>query len=273
MINNNLNFHQTFSPEKEAIAQILNLARKENRPLDKDEISKMTTIPTGESSGKIVPTIIYAEYMGLLDIEKSGGYFKLSLTSLGETISNEDPYLSEPITMWACHYNLTSKESQAKVWSYVFNEIIPQLGTAISKEVFINIINKYFLKEINLTPFRSCYLNDRSFGNLGLMKDEGNKYIFTPHKVDPTYKYLYAYQLLLCWERHLEDRTEITIDEIRDSLYFGNSYLWNERNLLNLLDLLQDERIILMNRQLNPITVVKQEKSINMLNRVYSLLI
>ncbi|QYF84248.1 DUF4007 family protein [Brevibacterium sp. PAMC21349] len=272
-MNNNMNFHQTFPPEREAIAQILNLAAKENGALNKDEISNMTTIPTGDRSGKVVPTIRYAEYMGLLDVENIGGYFKLSLTSLGRIINNEDPYLSEPITIWACHYNLTSKESKAGLWSYVFNDIIPQLGTSFSKEVFSNIINKNFLKEINLTPLRSCYLNDRSFGNLGLMKEEGNKYLFTPHKIDPTYKYLYAYQLLLYWERHLGDRTEITIDEIKDHLYFGNSYIWTERDLLNLLDLLQDERIILMNRQLSPITVVKQENSKNMLKRIYSLLI
>ncbi|WP_374148831.1 DUF4007 family protein [Priestia megaterium] len=269
----NLNFHQSFSPEREAIAQLVRLAIQGSGFLTKEEISQITTIPTGESSGKVVPHINYADIMGLLNIENKGKSFKLSPTPLGEVIGAEDPYFVEPITMWACHYNLVAKNSKGLIWSYVFNEVAPQLGTSFSKEILPSVVNKNFEAEVNLTPFRSSYLNDRSFATLKILCEIGGNYLFTPHKIDPSFKYLYAYQLLSSWEECMEDRTEVTIDDIKDTLYYGRPYLWEDRDILNVLELLQDERIIVLNRQLNPLTILRQESSRNLLTQIYSLLI
>ena len=61
--NENFNFHQTFQPEPEYISSILNLARDEE-VLTVKEISTVTGIPTGESSGKVEPKILYASSGG-----------------------------------------------------------------------------------------------------------------------------------------------------------------------------------------------------------------
>ncbi|MGX1194602.1 DUF4007 family protein [Metabacillus sp. SLBN-84] len=268
-----MNFHQTFSPEREAIAQLVQLTKLCSVYLSKEEISQKTTIPTGERSGKVVPHINYAEIMGLLDFEIKGGAYRLTPTLLGELIKTEDPYLGEPITMWACHYNLASKDSKAKLWSFIFNEVVQQLGSSFLKEVLPIIVNKKFEIDVNLTPFRSCYLNSRSFSTLGLINEEGNYYSFVPHKIEPSFKYLYGYQLLNSWEKHLSDRTEITIYDIKDKLFFGNPYLWSDQEILNVLDLLQDEKIIVLNRQLNPLSAVRQANSKDLISQIYSLLI
>lgn len=62
----NVNFAQTFKPEKQYISAILKLATK-NEPMTAKQISLETGIPSGESSGKVVPHIEYAKYMGLID--------------------------------------------------------------------------------------------------------------------------------------------------------------------------------------------------------------
>lgn len=268
-----LNFHQTFPPEREAISQLLQHSKKKYGFLNKEEISQMTTIPTGEKSGKVVPNIIYAEIMGLLNVEIEGKGYKLFPSPLGELVCNEDQYMLEPITMWACHYNLVSINSKALLWSYIYNDVVQQLGNVFDKEVLSNIVNKKFGADVNLTPFRSCYFNDRSLATLNIFKETGETYSFSPHKIEPSFKFLYAFQLLSCWEKIMENRTEITINDVKDKLFFGSPYLWGEREILNVLELLQDERIIILNRQLNPLTIIKQASSRSLLSKIYSLLI
>ena len=65
----NLNFHQTFKPERQYISGLLSEIECCNG-LDIQEISNQTGIPTGKSSGKVEPTISYAEYMGLIKKQK-----------------------------------------------------------------------------------------------------------------------------------------------------------------------------------------------------------
>lgn len=45
-------------------SKIMELA-KDNYSGSKEEISEKTGIPTGKTSGKVVPHILYAQYMGL----------------------------------------------------------------------------------------------------------------------------------------------------------------------------------------------------------------
>ena len=93
-----LNFHQTFRPEKQYIAAILELAEDATVRTVK-EISALTGIPNGERSGKVEPHIIYATYMGLITYEKKDGGYSLSRTPLGETVYVEDPGLQENLTV------------------------------------------------------------------------------------------------------------------------------------------------------------------------------
>ena len=62
----NLNFHQTFKPEAQYISSILSVADDET-PYDIKDISNLTGIPSGKSSGKVEPHILYSYYMGLID--------------------------------------------------------------------------------------------------------------------------------------------------------------------------------------------------------------
>ena len=58
-----LEFHKTFSAETGYVSKILQLAI-EKISGTKDELSKISGIPTGKTSGKVIPHIKYAAYMG-----------------------------------------------------------------------------------------------------------------------------------------------------------------------------------------------------------------
>ena len=61
----NLNFHQTFPPNLEYLSRLLEITDMTD-DLTKEEISEITGIPTGKSSGKVEPHVEYGIYMGLL---------------------------------------------------------------------------------------------------------------------------------------------------------------------------------------------------------------
>ena len=69
MKNININFHKTFKAEGQYISSILEIADGKTWFTTR-EISEMTGIPQGKSSGKVEPHINYAEYMGLIKSEK-----------------------------------------------------------------------------------------------------------------------------------------------------------------------------------------------------------
>ena len=86
----------------------------------KEDISEITGIPTGKTSGKVVPHILYAYYMGLIYYKFERGGYTLSLTPLGKLVRENDKYLFEDITKMICHYSLCDEYTGANIWSFVY---------------------------------------------------------------------------------------------------------------------------------------------------------
>jgi hypothetical protein len=270
-----LNFHQTFAPEKEAIAQLVQFASiHNNNYFTKEEISQQTSIPTGKSSGKVVPHINYADAMGLLIVEKDRSKYRIALTPLGEIVSEEDPYLIEELTNFLCHYNLSSLNSKVEMWSFIFNQIIKNQGLELTNSLLKSALSRYFeVSDVNISPFRTCYTADRCFGDLDLLQIDDDRYLFKTHRVDRSFKFLYGYLLLSNWENLLPNQSEITYDTLVNDLGFGNPFIWDEASLDEALEILQEERFIFINRQLTPVTYIRQISSKSLLTKIYSLLI
>jgi len=268
-----INFHQTFAPETEALAQLLRVASENLGELSKEEISEITMIPTGERSGKVIPHIFYAQAMGLLHFEKKKSRFLLSLTELGQIIYEEDPYLIEDITKWLCHYELVHKTSPALLWSYVFNYFIPKIGLKFNQAALENAaVRNLDFNKINFSPFRSCYTAERCF-DIGIIEINGDEYQLTPHKINRNYRHMYGYILLKHWENQLENQSEITYNQLIEEIGFGNPYLWDENMVMDVLELLQDEGVLKINRQLSPITIIKQVSASYSLNKLFNFII
>lgn len=110
-------FHSSFPPQLSYVAKILHLAAQ-NFSGNKVEISNITGIPTGDHSGKVLPHIKYANYMGLIYVTNKEGKINLRLTELGGIVYNEDPYMMEEVTKLVTNFWLTDKQLGAPQWSF-----------------------------------------------------------------------------------------------------------------------------------------------------------
>lgn len=269
-----LNFHETFSPDFDYIAKILEIADNYEE-LTKEDISQLTGIPTGDSTGKVIPHIIYSQFMGIIDANREGKNFSLKTTSLGQKIKEEDPYFLENISKLICNYFLTSNTG-AVMWNRIFRKMPINYGNNIKENIVIKELEEEFNIKINLSAFRSCYKLSKSFSTLNLMDvnslSEGiikfNKHIYEEENI-----YVYAYTLV----KELEDidlnRKEFSIDEIVENIGWNYGFCWNEQDAMEILDIFNENNIIKLNRQLNPITVVINKSSEELLEDLYSLLI
>ena len=264
-----LNFHQTFRPEKQYIAAILDIAGKQELHTVK-EISMITGIPTGESSGKVEPHIIYADYMGLINYEKKDGKYSIKRTPLGESVYLEDPGLQETLTELVCHAMIVRCENGAKLWSVIFRDIMPRYKVGIKRELLLKELNATLQGKIttkNLAPFFGSY--ESFFDGLGIIHDDGNSLIISSIKYDKESVYVYALALLAYWREKFPNQYEITSEQLKE-LSFGCVFGWDVQEEYEVLEHLSDIGIIRLNRQLMPYTILLLAEENDLVNRLYS---
>lgn len=267
----NLNFHQTFCPDKNYISKLL-LKVPELRLVTKEQISEITTIPTGESSGKVEPTIEYMKYMNLIDYTKESNRYTIKTTILGELILNEDPYLSEKITLLMLNYFLTSKTFGANMWYKVMREIPYKYGKNVRTNIVLKEVESYYKKKVKIGALNSTYMNSYSFNEINLVSIEKEQYNFKSKKYNYEEIYMYAYTLVSELEAFDKGRKEFTINEILEDLKWNLGFGWTNDEAYKVVEQLENRKIIKINKQLNPITLIINKESKDLLMDVYSLL-
>lgn len=272
----NLNFHETFSPDLEYISKIIYIADKCDG-LTKEEISDLTGIPTGASSGKVEPHINYAKLMNLIEFNKEGNKYYIYTTSLGKVIRDEDLYFLENVSKLVCNYFLTSKIYGATMWSRIIRVMSDKYGDKIKESVILKDLFEEFNIKIKLSPFKNCYKNQKSFESLQLINieevDNENLILLNKNKYEEEMIYVYAYTLLKEIEVFDDKRTEFSIDEIFNIISWQKGFCWDDDFAMKILEKLSDLNIIVLNRQLNPITVIANTNSEEIVDKIYSLLI
>lgn len=264
-----LNFHQTFRPEKQYIAAILELAEDATVRTVK-EISSLTGIPNGESSGKVEPHIIYATYMGLISYEKKDGGYSLSRTPLGETIYMEDPGLQENLTVLVCHSMMQRDNDGAPLWSTIIKRIMPLYRTGIKKEMLLKeLVTPFDGKATtkNIAPFFGSF--DSFFDSMNLLSEEGDSIRINSLQYDKEFIYAYAIAFLTYWNEMYLGQDEITSIQV-DELHFGEVFGWDMQLEYEVLEHLADKGIIRMNRQLMPYTILKLAEIEDLYCRLFS---
>lgn len=274
--NTNLNFHVSFCPDFEYISKIIQIADN-YEGLTKEEISEITGVPTGAKSGKVEPHIYYAHFMNLINFKKENAKYTIETTELGKVILNEDAYFLEDISKLICNYFLTSKYFGAIMWSKIIREMPERYGYEIKENLVLKDLHEEFKIQIKLTPFRSCYNSEKSMGTLNFINIEevNNENIikFNRNVYNDDYIYVYAYTLIKELEELEGNRREFTINEIMQDIAWGKGFIWDEEVALIILEKLSELNIININRQLNPITVIVNKNSKELVNKIYSLLI
>ena len=265
----NINFHQTFRPEKQYITAILEIAEDPTYRSIQD-ISSLTGIPTGKSSGKVEPHINYAAYMGLITYDKKDAEYSLSRTTLGEIVYAEDPGLQESLTILLCHGMIQRSEAGAPLWSTVFKKILPRYKRGISKDMLIKELNFTIDAKVtvkNIAPFYGSY--DSFFDSIGVLADAGDTIEISSVQYNREFLYVYAIILLEYWKEAYPDQDEITSDQLRE-LHFGDVFGWDTQEEYEVLEHLADKGILRLNRQLVPYTILKMAESGDLADKLYS---
>lgn len=270
MTNIKFRFHETFPPQIIYLAEILKLS-SENYCGSKNDISNITGIPTGDSTGKVVPHIRYLSYMGLIQFEMELGKYKLSLTELGKIVFNEDPYIMQDITKLILHYNITRLKEGAPQWSYFFREYPYEYNAKIMFSDIEDQGKKKFAKDIEIGPLKSMYISDdfNIISNLDISKGNRQEVIFNINNPMFEATNLYAYGLLYDWELILPESKEITIDDILNLLKWGKAFGFDYDTMLEVLDEISARGIIKINKQLNPVTIIRNMNSSDLIETLY----
>lgn len=180
-----LNFPQDFLPERTLLARLLRFAA-EGGSGDKMQVSDATGIPTGKSTGKVEPMIHFARGMGLVAAQSERGIWRLGTTALGELVSKQDPFLGEPLTLWACHLLLCRRHGRgepargiADAWFTLFAEGAGRLGERFTRDDFAAALRERHGEASYLRPLSGLvprsYLEPRCLGEIGVLRQAGNR--------------------------------------------------------------------------------------------------
>lgn len=267
----NLNFHETFKPERQYIGSILNVA---NMPgaMTIQEISNHTGIPNGDSSGKVVPHIRYAEYMGLIEVVKSSkDEYLFNRTKLGEVVYREDEGLQEKLTITLCYAMLLrEKNDNAFIWRQTVKEILPDYRNEISIDILIKELERELDRKLSKDSFRPFKMSIMDlFDELNVLVVNGDKIECKCAIYDKELIYLYAYILLEYWDDVFPEEEEISSIQLM-KLRFGKIFGWDEQKEYEVLEHLSDKGMIRLNRQLVPYTILRLVEKESVMEKLYS---
>ncbi|WPL17370.1 hypothetical protein Thiowin_02377 [Thiorhodovibrio winogradskyi] len=221
-----LNFPQTFLPERRLLAALLEFAQGSGVG-DKETISAATGIPTGRSTGKVVPLIHYGLGMGLLTAAREGSQWQLELTTLGAQVRREDPYLSEPVTQWLLHLMLCRRadlgqpaSGVADAWFLLLAEGPLLFGREFRVAAFHQALAQRhgglgYLKGLS-TLVPRMYTESACFGDAGVLLPvigEEGAFVRASAPCDGSFYPAYALSLWQQWDVLFGDHTQISFDE------------------------------------------------------------
>lgn len=261
-------FHKTFTPQDNYITKILELADK-NFSGTKEEISEITGIPTGKTSGKVIPHIKYSYYMGFINYSKMGSIFMLKLTDLGKKVFNEDKYLFENISKLIAHYYICDPYRGAAIWSFIYKSLPYKLDNPLNINMIKTRFNDIFHHDDNnnLRIVKKSY-SEGFWKPLKLM-EWNDSLILNSKSYNRDYKYVYAYTLLDSWEFLKNSERELTVEQLSDELYWFRRFGFDISEAMNVLDELAFEKIVSVNKQLHPCTVVRLAQSEDIIDHLY----
>lgn len=266
-----LNFHQSFTVSMDYILKIMKLYFENALEYSKEEISELTGIPTGKSSGKVVPHIKYAKYFGLINYNVDKGKYKINITDLGNILLEEDPYLNEEISLLLINYLICSEEEGADMWYYISNILMPKYNGEITKKLLIKELELRYIKNkvININPWTMYYKS--VFKKLRLYYFTDDNFLKKDIKIHKEYIYMYSYLFMKEWEKRYSVN-EITINSI-DKFNWKEKLFISRQDSYKILDYMSEEGIIQFNKQLTPVTIVKLKNSSYLLKKIYSKII
>lgn len=227
------------------------------------DISDLTGIPQGASSGKVVPHLDYMALMGLLCEDRS------TLTELGERVRMEDPACSELLTQWLLHANLTSVQG-ADMWNYVYRQLLPANSRRVSDAFYKSSVEAHFPTAKRYGCLRTFY--EKQVPDLEYLSSEKGALIINTQPIRREFIFLYAYDIVREWEALYGDIPEITASQF-EAMQCAAVFGIPDENWFSVLEMLAGKGLFRINRQLAPYTVIRCTDSCSLISKLYSLLV
>ena len=265
-----LSFHDTFAPERNYLAKMMEFVVLQKQGTV-DEISDETGIPTGKSTGKVEPTIKYAQGMGLLKVErKIGAGYCFSLTPLGAEVFDQDQYLKEQITQWLLHLMFCRRQGGAEAWYRVFGEGWLPLGHTFSRDD-LNLYLKTSVK--NVSPLLRMYSNESSFDLCDALIEEHGTIVRNNAPMNPEFYYSYAFFLLSVWEELFPNDQQISITDFEKRTKVFATLGYRETEVHIFLDWLSDNGFMKIDRQTGEALLLRSTDANDVITGLYDNLV
>jgi len=248
------NFHKTFIPERRYIRSILQFAAT-GKSGDSQFIASVTGIPTGRSSGKVIPTLDYCRGMGLVILSNSSTKNSIKephLTPFGRVVLREDPFMKEAVTQWIAHLNMCNPLWGADVWFHLFFN--GTLGNNFSREqldIYLKSVYKVQNRSI-IGPLVRMYEDPASFSLCGVLSEDDSMV----NRISPPVKdYMlwgYGAWLIANIEQFFPEVSQITITELDKVAGWKTITAWSNSESLEILRLFEQKGILEIDRHMNP---------------------
>tara|TARA_R110001583_G_scaffold154593_2_gene306295 strand:+ start:1185 stop:2051 length:867 start_codon:yes stop_codon:yes gene_type:complete len=258
-----INFHETFLIDLNLIAALIKEVKGAGLLLNatKEEVSLLTGIPTGKSSGKVEPMIKYAYAVGLIDFEFKNKVWELKLTQLGEIFYAEDLGFVEPVSLWMSHLMLCRRVNLEPTiigiinpWCHVFSQSNIALGGEFKQEEMIDFISTIQGSNKSIDNFLSLLIRtytspDSKFFGINILSLNG---ALIQRNSAPRYsEYFPAYSIFLfsAWDEHLGSDKQIDLDTFLDKIGLLNILNWTKEQSMDWLNWMINKKFLQIDRQ------------------------
>jgi hypothetical protein len=230
-----ISFPMSFSPERNYLYKILEVASMTPEPMNLHELHEITGIPMGKITGKVKPHLDYSKGMGLIEYKTISGKYLLSLTNFGKIAFQNDSLLSEALTQWIAHANLCDPTEGAEVWFRIFTQWDNAQETKtiddLARECDIQI--QATKLTISMYEKQEAFL----FSHVLTRYDENPialKRLSAP--IGQEFDRAYGALLVSLMSRYFPNRDQVSIEEFNVLTKFSSRFCWNEELLALVLD-------------------------------------
>lgn len=249
------NFHRTFVPERRYISEMLRFAAS-GAEGTYQEISEVTGIPMGESTGKVPAIFDYCRGMGLItETSKTRDTIrKPRLTALGRLVLAEDPFLKEPITQWLAHMNLCRRNGGAEIWFYTFFSGAQVLGNEFSRDELQKYLERSFKTNASkiIGPIVSMYQESASFEICGALSTKGNTMVRQKAPLSETFTSAYCAWLLQLLENSFGGKDQVSLVELDRQTGWRTIPGWTAQESQKVLQMMERKGAIAVDRHMDP---------------------
>jgi hypothetical protein len=264
-------FHETFSPDRRYLAGLLKLAAG-GYAGSLDAISMATGIPTGKSSGKVLPHLKYAHAMGITTVPTlREGIYQVQLTPLGALLAVEDPLLHEPLTQLMLHMMLARPIGGASAWHVFFGRSRLALGRMCSVSGAASFLTQELGNSSSLPgPLFSTYREEASLARTGMLSVDKDTLTRGALPALEEYYWAYAYCWLAYWEQTTPNVQQLPLSELETRCGFVEGSGWSDQEFNNFLAWTTEQGITRVDRQTGTPLVMKIKRSDDLTARIYS---